>query len=136
MSTTLRRTLTIVAVASVIVLTACSGGDSTVTGEVWKKDQKALPPNAVVTVELQDTSLADAPATTLSTDVVDPNGNQLPVQYELQYNEDDIDDRNTYTVFAKIEAGGSLLYITDTAYPVITRGNPIEDVMVEVVPTG
>ena len=84
----------------------------------------------------QDTSLADAPATTLSTDVVDLNGNQLPVQYELQYNEDDIDDRNTYTVFARIEAGGSLLYITDTAYPVITRGNPTEDVMVEVVPTG
>ena len=71
-----------------------------------------------------------------ATDVIELDGAQLPVPYELEYDEDEIDDRKTYSVFAKIEAGGGLLYITDTAYPVITRGNPTEDVMVEVVPTG
>ena len=94
------------------------------------------PPDSVITVELRDVSLADAPARTLSTDVIELNGDQLPVPYELTYESDEIDARHTYTVFAKIESGGSLLYITDTAYPVITNGNPTEDVEIVVVPAG
>ena len=39
-------------------------------------------------------------------------------------------------MFARIEASGSLIYISDTAYPVITNGNPSQDVEVVVVPTG
>ena len=39
-------------------------------------------------------------------------------------------------VFARIEDDGQLLSITATAYPVITRGNPTEDVEVIVVPVG
>ena len=45
-------------------------------------------------------------------------------------------ETNTYTVFAKIEVDGTLIYITDTAYPVITRGAPTDDVEVLVVPVG
>ena len=120
----------------VLALTACSAGTSMVTGEVAKRDRSALPPDAVVTVELRDVSLADAPAITLSSDVIGLDGRQLPVSYELAYDPDDIDERSTYTVFARIEASGSLIYISDTAYPVITNGAPTEDVEVVVVPTG
>jgi putative lipoprotein len=107
-----------------------------VTGEVTKLDRMALPPNAVVNVELRDVSLADAPARTISTDIIEPDGDQLPVPYEQPYDEDEIDERNAYTVFVRIEADGQLLYITDTAYPVITGGNPTEDVVVTVAPVG
>ena len=119
-----------------LVLVACDAGTEAVTGTVSKLDRMALPPSAVVTVELQDTSLADAPATVLSTDVIELDGNQLPVPYSLEYNPDDIDERNPYLVRAKIEDGGQLLYTTDTAYPVITRGNPTEDVEIIVVRVG
>lgn len=116
-------------------LTACGSDDPEVSGQITKRDRSGLPENAIVTVELRDVSLADAPAKTLSTDVIELNGNQLPVAYELGYDPDEIDDRNTYTVFSRIEADGTLLYITDTAYPVITNG-ATEDVEVVVVPAG
>lgn len=119
-----------------LILTACSSSTSEVTGTVTKLDRMGLPPNAVVTVELRDTSRQDVPSITISTDVIELEGNQLPVPYVLEYDEDEIIETNTYTVFAKIEVDGTLIYITDTAYPVITRGAPTEDVEVLVVPVG
>ena len=119
-----------------LLLTGCAVAGDAVTGTVNKLDRSALPESAVVTVELRDVSLADAPATTLSTDIIELGGDQLPVPYTLEYDQDEIDERNNYTVFARIDDGGDLLYITDTAYPVITRGNPTEDVEVFVVPVG
>ena len=68
--------------------------------------------------------------------MIELDGRQLPVPYELSYDPDYIDERFTYTVFARIEASGSLIYIADTAYPVITNGAPTENVEVVVVPTG
>ncbi len=131
-----RGTRGILLAIAVLVVTACSGSDAEVTGTVNKLDRVALPPNAVVTVELRDTSRADAPGITLSTETIELDGGQLPVPYTLSYDEGDIDDRNTYTVFARVDADGQLLYITDTAYPVITRDGPSEGVEVLVVPTG
>ncbi|MEN8233706.1 MAG: YbaY family lipoprotein [Actinomycetota bacterium] len=117
-------------------LSACSGGDAVVTGTVMKLDRSALPPDAVVTVELADVSKADAPADVLSTQVIELGDKQLPVPFELSYDEGDIDDRFTYVVSAKIEAGGSLLYRNDTSIPVITRDSPTENVEILVVPVG
>ncbi len=122
--------------ALLVSVAACDGANEEVSGSVAKLDRMALSQSAVVTVELRDTSLADAPAETLSTDVIELGGNQLPVPYLLSYDPSDIDERHTYTVFSRIEDGGQLLYITDTAYPVITRGNPTEDVEVVVVRVG
>ncbi len=95
----------------------------------------AIPPDTIVNVEQRDVSIADGPAKTLSTDVLEMEGNQLPVACELAYDEADIDDAHTYSVFVHIESGGSLIYITDTADSVITRGSPTENVEVLVVPT-
>lgn len=119
-----------------LLVSSCSSGGTSVTGEITKKDRMAIPPDSVVTVELRDISLADAPAMVLASQVVEMDGNQLPAPYELPYDENEIDERNTYTVFSRIESGGRLIYITDTVYPVITNGAPTEDVMVFVVQTG
>ena len=40
-------------------LAACSSSGTAVTGDVFKTDSVALPADAVVTVELRDTSLAE-----------------------------------------------------------------------------
>ena len=68
--------------------------------------------------------------------MIELDGRQLPVPYELAYDPDDVDERFTHTVFARIEASGPLTYITDTAYLVITNGAPTENIEVVVVPTG
>ena len=119
----------------ILGLSACSGGTEVVTGEVAKRYRNAVPPEAIVTVELRDVSVVDGPATILSSDVIELDGSQLPLPYELSFDPDDIDGRFTYTVFRRIEASGSLIYISDTAYPVITNGGPTEAVEVVVVPT-
>ncbi|MCE2466239.1 MAG: YbaY family lipoprotein, partial [Dehalococcoidia bacterium] len=50
---------------------------------------------------------------------------QVPISFRLEYNRDDIDARNTYAVSATIiESDGRLAFTNDTAYDVITRGNP------------
>jgi putative lipoprotein len=116
------------------LLSGCSGGEETVSGTVNKLDKSALPPNAVVSVELRDTSLQDVAAITLDTDVIALEGNQLPVPYELVYSDDDIEEGHTYSVFVRIEADDQLLYVSDTANPVITKGAPTVGVEVFVVP--
>jgi uncharacterized lipoprotein YbaY len=55
----------------------------------------------------------------------------------LPYDPQDIDERNTYNLAARILDGESkLLFVSDTVVPVITRGNPTSDVEVIVVPVG
>lgn len=105
---------------------------SAVTGTVTKLDRSALPPTAVVTVRLQDTSRADAPAVNIAEQVIPLNGQQLPVPFSLSYDPAKIDQRFTYTVRATIEDGGKLIYTSTRAYPVITRGAPTSDVEIQV----
>ena len=88
-------------------------------------DQKiALPPDAVLNIQLQDVSLADAPAKVISEQVISEFG-QVPISFKLAYNAAEIDTRNTYAVQARIEdGGGNLLFINTSAYNVITHDNP------------
>jgi uncharacterized lipoprotein YbaY len=66
-----------------------------------------------------------------------PDGAQVPIPYTVPYDVEAIDERNTYSMSARIEDGaGELLFISDTAVPVITNGNPAEDVEIVIVPVG
>ena len=44
--------------------------------------------------------------------------------FVLPYSEEQVAERNTYSVSARIERGTTLLYVTTTSNTVITRGNP------------
>ena len=55
----------------------------TITGEVIYRERIALPPNAVLTVELADVSLADAPAAVIAKQKIDPAG-QVPIKFEIE----------------------------------------------------
>jgi putative lipoprotein len=92
-----------------------------VTGTVTYRERMALPGDAVVEVQLQDVSLADAPATVLSTQRITPSG-QVPIAFALAYDPAAIDERNRYAVQARIEQGDRLLFINDTYTPVLTDG--------------
>jgi putative lipoprotein len=108
---------------------------ASVTGTVTYLVRMALPDDAVVTVQIQDTSLADAPAVVVGEQVIETGGQQVPIAFEVAYNPDDIQEAKTYTMSARIEdSAGTLLFINDTSIPVITAGNPTQDVEIVTVP--
>ncbi|MCB0158156.1 MAG: YbaY family lipoprotein, partial [Caldilineaceae bacterium] len=103
-----------------------------VTGTVTYRQRSALPPDAVVRVQLIDVSLADAPAQVLGEQVITRPG-QVPVPFAVAYNPDAIDSRNRYAVQAEIFDGdGNRLFRNTTTVPVITGDNPVTDVEVVV----
>ncbi len=111
-------------VLALLVLPMCSGNDGTVTGKVYfGVGDVDLPDGAVVTVKLLDISYADAPSMTLGEHVIEDAGS-LPVQFRISYDKSAIDDRNDYSLSARIELDGRLLYINDTVHSVLTRNNP------------
>ena len=115
----------------IIVEPVASGGatsQSVITGTVTYRNRSTLPPTAMIEVTLQDISLADAPAKVISTQKIEAGGQQPPFAYELVYDPAQIDPRNTYSVSARITEGNTLLFISDTIYPVLTRGAPMTGV--------
>jgi putative lipoprotein len=95
-----------------------------VTGMVTYLQRLALPPTAVVDVKLLDVSLQDAPARLLGEQIITNPGHQVPIPFEIAYDPAAIDPRHTYAVQARITARGRLIFISTSAYHVITRGNP------------
>ena len=94
----------------------------------------ALPDDAVVSVQIYNAQLADA-TEVLGEQVIETGGQQVPIPYEVAYNPEDINENMMYSVSARIEDGeGNLLFISDTVTPVITNGNPTEDVEIMTIP--
>jgi putative lipoprotein len=94
-----------------------------VSGTVAYRQRIALPPDAVLVVQLRDTSRQDVAADVLGEKRLESPG-PVPIPFEIEYDPALIDSRHSYGVAARILRGDTLLFINDTAYPVITRGNP------------
>jgi len=108
-----------------------------VSGTVTYRERIALPPDAVVTVQLQDTARADAPALVLAEAVIETMGRQVPIPFSITYDPTSIDPRGRYTLSATITgADGRLRFSNTQAYPVITNGNPTRDIEIVVMRTG
>lgn len=104
-----------------------------ITGSVAYRERIALPDNAVVTVYLQDVSLADAPATVIAKQNFITNGMQVPLEFNLAYDSSKIKASHSYSVSARIEVDGKLRFITDTHYGVITDTNATKQVQMMLV---
>ena len=129
------------AIAAILLLSGACEGDPTpgnvtweapsgrepnasVKGTVTYRERLALTPGATLIVELRDVSYADAAAPLIARQTISGPG-QVPITFDVRYNRQDIDSRNTYAVSARIvESDGRLAFTNDTAYDVITRGNP------------
>jgi uncharacterized lipoprotein YbaY len=116
-----------------VALPALSG---IVTGTVTYLQRSALPPNAVIDVQLQDVSLQDAPATVIASERTIAGGRQVPFPYELTYDPAEIDSKHTYAVAARITVDGKLRWINTQHYGVLTRGAPVTDVEIMVESVG
>ena len=101
-----------------------AGTNASVTGTVTYRERLTLTAGATLAVVLRDVSYADAAAPLIASHTI-TNPGHVPIQFKVDYNQDDIAPRNTYSVSARIiESDGRLAFTNDTVYDVITRGNP------------
>ncbi|PTO56375.1 lipo-like protein [Vibrio splendidus] len=91
-----------------------------ISGTVSYRERIALPENAVVTVKLEDISLADAPSTVIATQEFTTDGKQVPFAFELSYDNNKIKANHRYNMRATIHVDGKLRFTTDTIKSVIT----------------
>jgi len=103
---------------------------ASITGTVSYLERITLPPNAVMQVRLEDVSLADAPAKTIAQQRIPLGDRQVPVPFELKFDPTKIDERHTYVVTARIVVDDQLRFLSDKAYPVLTRDNPLRVEMI------
>lgn len=89
-----------------------------ISGSVTYRQRIALPPDATLTVRVQDTSRADAKARTLAEQTIALGGQQVPINFQLTVDRDLLGKRARITLAARIESHGKLLFINDMAYPV------------------
>jgi len=103
-------------------MTESADNQSAVTGTVTYREKISLPQDAVIEVSLLDVSLMDVAAKLISKQTIKPN-QPVPISFKLYYDPQDIDQRMTYAVQARILDGDNrLIFVTDTSYPVLTRG--------------
>ena len=91
-------------------------------GEVFYLQRIALPPAATLSVSLQDVSLADAPAVTLAEQKGPVNGKQVPLPFHLSYDPAQVKPGHSYSVSARIELDGKLMFITTERHSVQLNG--------------
>ena len=109
---------------SLTALPALAQADSAqVTGSVTYRERMALPNDAVIDVQLIDTSIADIAAQTVAESLINAEGRQVPVSFTLAYNPTQIVAAHHYSVRSTIRSGdGMLMFSTTQAYPVLTHG--------------
>jgi uncharacterized lipoprotein YbaY len=109
----------------------------TVSGSVAYRQRIAMPPEAVLTVRVEDVSRADAPAVLLA-EIREPFGErQVPIPFSLQVFSASIDPRFSYVVRASITVNDEVRFTTTRSYPVLTRGatNTVDLLLEAVQPT-
>jgi putative lipoprotein len=121
-------TLVVVAALALSVAPAAQHGhdgssdvQTVVRGQASYRERIALTPGAVFEATLVDVSRADASAEVIGSVRVETPGS-VPIRFEIPYDAAKIDQRRSYAVRARILAGARLLFTTDKAYPVLTRG--------------
>ena len=101
-----------------------AAASSTVSGTVAYRERMTMPENALLTIQLQDVSLADASAAIIAEQKITFAGHQVPLPFELRYDPAKIDPKHTYALSARITLRDQLLFLNTTAARVITQGNP------------
>ncbi len=96
-----------------------------ILGSATYRERMALPPAAIFEATLEDVSRADAPATVVASTRLASPGNQ-PIAFTITYDPAKILSDHRYVVRSKILVGDKLLFTSDTATPVITRGSPTQ----------
>ena len=115
-----------------LITAALAGCTNTITGDIYYRERIALPPDARVSVALEDVSRADTPATTISKTEFTPE-TQVPIPFSLTYKTSDINNNHRYALRAQIRsAENQLLWATVEHYGVLTQDSPKDRVSLQV----
>lgn len=131
-------TIKVLAVSLFAATAACGhfleGNDmKTISGEVYYLQRIALPNHANVTVTLSDVSLMDAPSEVISSQTYITDGKQVPLPFSLAYSPEQIQARNRYSISARIEVDGKLMFISDSMIQVLHEDKNYNDVKIKLV---
>ncbi len=96
----------------------------TVSGNASYLQRIAMPPGAVLTVQVQDVSRADVAATVLAESREAFGRRQVPLAYSVLVPRSAINPRMRYSVRATISVDGQTQFATTRDYPVLTRRAP------------
>jgi putative lipoprotein len=117
------------------LLAACQSiqpaAKTSLNGEVFYLQRIALPPSATLSVSLQDISLADAPAVILD-EHKGPVKGQVPLPFHLSYDPAQVKPGHRYSVSARIEVNGELMFITTEHHAVQLDGNDPQPLKIRV----
>lgn len=100
------------------------------SGTVAYRERIALPPGAIVEVQLLDVSLADAPAVVLGEVSITPVG-QVPIPFTLTYDPAAIQPGHRYALQARISLDEKLLFTTDSHWAVFDGGENKTDLLLK-----
>ncbi|MFT5236254.1 MAG: putative lipoprotein [Shewanella sp.] len=122
-----------VGLISVGVLSGCATPNAGVEiqGEVWFKERMALPPQAMLTVQVKDVSLMDAPAVVIAE--IERGDVTTPAPFQFIINRDQFEKGHTYAIGAKISLNGKLMFINTQAYKIDIESSEPMSVLVQKV---
>ena len=105
---------------------------TTISGTVITLDRGALPDNSIVIVTLWNATTGDS--TPVARIRFRAKGQQIPIPYALTYDGSEIDPGQEYVLAGEIDSAGRGIYRTNSSIPVITQGNPADDVEIVLEP--
>jgi uncharacterized lipoprotein YbaY len=132
----LKKGFLIIMLASTLVLAACgkSSNKAAITGVIAHSHRLALPVGFVVTIRIEDITKSNEPGKKIAEEVHKSQGEILPIPFAIVYDPGKINPEHSYSVHVEItDEAGTLLYCNITSVPVITQGNPTQNVKVTVV---
>ncbi|MBB5701366.1 putative lipoprotein [Ochrobactrum daejeonense] len=92
--------------------TTSMAAEKTISGMVMYRERIALPPEASLTVQLSDVSLADAPSRVVGeTRIESVQGSPIP--FAINFDTGQIEPDHTYALQARISAGDTLWFVND-----------------------
>ena len=124
----------VLVLAFALVASVCTGGNA-VTGTITFNGEPTIPEGAVVTVQLRDVSYQDASSILIASQTIE-NPERFPIEFSVPYEPDEIDSRATYGLQVRVTSDDRLIFINDTAFDVLTRGNPSRGVDMWVIAVG
>lgn len=95
----------------------------TITGTVSYRERMALPPDAVIHVQLLDMSVWEMPPPVVAEEKFPLGNRQVPVAFELKVDPAKIDFKHSYALRARIVVGYDIRFLSELPTGVKLRGN-------------
>lgn len=104
-----------------------------VTGQVGYLQRIALPESARVNVVLIDKSIEDQNSNVIAFQSIEPTGLQVPFDFNIQFDANKIDPSHDYVLTGNVEIKGEEFFKAQKDLPVLTDGNPTQDIKLVLV---